>query len=124
MVQFGIHGDPAVSAVWRNARIPPDSVKQGNKRGFVSFAMGGSPDTRTTQVFINFGDNSQLDASGFAAFGQVTSGMDVVDKIYSGYGEGAPRGRGPEQGRIQAEGNAYLNKDFPRMDYVKKATVQ
>jgi peptidyl-prolyl cis-trans isomerase A (cyclophilin A) len=124
MVQFGIHGDPAVSAVWRNARIPPDPVKQGNKRGFVSFAMGGSPDTRTTQVFINFGDNSQLDASGFAAFGQVTSGMDVVDKIYSGYGEGAPRGRGPEQGRIQAEGNAYLSKDFPRMDYVKKATVQ
>lgn len=86
--------------------------------------MGASPDTRTTQVFINFGDNSNLDSMGFAPFGQVTSGMNVVDKIYSGYGEGAPRGNGPEQGRIQMEGNAYLMKSFPKMDYIKTATIE
>ena len=123
MVQFGIHGDPAVSAAWRNARIPPDPVKQSNKRGYITYAMGGSPDTRTTQLFINFGDNARLDASGFAPFGRVVSGMDVVDKIYSAYGEGAPGGAGPEQGRIQAEGNAYLTKDFPKMDYIKTAQI-
>ena len=123
MVQFGIHADPAISTVWRNARLPVDKVVQGNRRGYITYAMGGSPDTRTTQVFINFRDNTNLDAMGFAAFGQVTSGMDVVDKIYTGYGEGAPRGKGPEQGRIQAEGNAYLMKDFPRLDYIKTATI-
>jgi len=127
MVQFGLNGDPAISAVWRDARIPRDPVKEGNKRGNITFAMQGGPngpDTRTTQMFINFGDNSQLDSSGFAAFGKVTKGMDVVDKIYSGYGEGAPSGRGPEQGRVQAEGNAYLTKDFPKMDYIKKTTIE
>ncbi len=124
MVQFGIHGDPAVAAAWRNARIPVDPVKQSNKRGYITYAMGGAPTTRTTQVFINFGDNANLDGQGFAPFGQVTSGMNVVDKIYNGYGEGAPSGRGPEQGRIQAEGNAYLMKSFPKLDYVKKATIE
>ena len=123
MVQFGIHGDPAVSAAWRSARLPVDKVTQSNKRGFITYAMGGSPDTRTTQMFINFGDNTNLDAMGFAPFGQVTKGMDVVDKIYQGYGEGAPRGKGPEQGRVQSEGNAYLNKEFPKMDYIKSATI-
>ena len=126
MVQFGLNGDPAVNAVWREARIPRDPVKEGNKRGNITFAMqGGSngPDTRTTQVFINFRDNSNLDPLGFAAFGRVTKGMDVVDKIYSGYGEGAPSGAGPEQGRVQAEGNAYLTKDFPKLDYIKKASI-
>jgi peptidyl-prolyl cis-trans isomerase A (cyclophilin A) len=123
MVQFGIHGDPAVSAAWRNARLPVDKVVQGNRRGYITYAMGGSPDTRTTQVFINFRDNTNLDAMGFAAFGQVTTGMDVVDKIHTGYGEGAPRGQGPDQGRIQAEGNAYLMKSFPRLDYIKSATI-
>jgi peptidyl-prolyl cis-trans isomerase A (cyclophilin A) len=122
MVQFGIHGDPAVSAPWRMARIPDDSVKQSNKRGYITFATAG-PNTRTTQVFINFGDNAGLDSQGFSAFGRVTSGMDVVDKLYSGYGEGAPRGRGPDQGQIQSQGNAYLTKDFPQMDYVKTATI-
>src|SRR5215475_5596843 len=123
MVQFGINGDPTLNAVWREARIPRDPVKQSNTRGYITFAMQGGPqgpDTRTTQVFINFGDNSQLDGSGFAPFGRVTKGMDIVDKIYSGYGEGAPSGRGPDQGRLQAEGNAYLTKDFPKLDYIKK----
>jgi peptidyl-prolyl cis-trans isomerase A (cyclophilin A) len=128
MVQFGISGDPALNKVWQAARIPRDPVKQSNKRGYITYAMQGGPqgaDTRTTQVFINFGDNAaSLDAQGFAPFGQVTSGMDVVNKIYSGYGEGAPSGNGPEQGRIQAEGNAYLTKDFPKLDYIKKATIE
>jgi peptidyl-prolyl cis-trans isomerase A (cyclophilin A) len=124
MVQFGIHGDPTVSAAWRNARIGVDKVTQSNKKGFITYAMGASPDTRTTQVFINFRDNSNLDGMGFAPFGQVVEGMDVVDKIYTGYGEGAPRGKGPEQGRVQMEGNAYLKKEFPKMDFIKKATIE
>jgi peptidyl-prolyl cis-trans isomerase A (cyclophilin A) len=122
MAQFGIHGNPAVASAWRNANIKDDPVKQSNKRGFVVFATAG-PNTRTTQLFINFGDNAQLDKSGFSPFGEVTKGMDVVDKIYNGYGEGAPRGKGPDQGRVQSEGNAYLAKDFPKLDYVKTATI-
>ena len=122
MVQFGIHGTPAIQAPWRNAPLKDDPVKQSNKRGYVTFATAG-PNTRTTQLFINFGDNAGLDRQGFAPFGEVTKGMDVVDKIYSGYGEGAPRGKGPDQNRIQNEGNAYLTKDFPRLDYVKSATI-
>lgn len=124
MVQFGIHADPAVSAVWRNARIGVDPVKESNKPMYITYAMGGTPDTRTTQVFINFGNNAQLDKMGFAPFGQVIEGQAVVNKIFTGYGEGAPRGKGPEQGRIQAEGNAYLNKEFPKLDYIKKATIE
>jgi peptidyl-prolyl cis-trans isomerase A (cyclophilin A) len=124
MVQFGLSGDPALSAVWRSAQIGVDPVKESNKRGYITYAMGGSPDTRTTQVFINFGDNNRLDQLGFAPFGKIASGMDVVEKIYAEYGEGAPSGRGPGQGRIQMEGNAYLAKDFPKMDYIKKATIE
>jgi len=123
MVQFGLHGDPNVSAQWRQARIRDDQVKQSNTRGMVTFATAG-PNTRTTQVFINFGDNNRLDGMGFAPFGQVVSGMNVVDALYSGYGEGAPGGNGPEQGRIQQEGNAYLTKDFAKLDYIKKATIE
>jgi cyclophilin family peptidyl-prolyl cis-trans isomerase len=122
MAQFGINGDPAIQSVWRGASLKDDPVKQSNKRGFITFATAG-PNTRTTQVFINYKDNSSLDSQGFAAFGQVTSGMDVVDKLYKDYGEGAPRGRGPEQGRLQQEGNAYLTKDFPKLDYIKTATI-
>ena len=124
MVQFGIHADPAVSSAWRNARIGVDPVKESNKPMYITYAMGGTPDTRTTQVFINFGNNAQLDKMGFAPFGQVIEGQDVVNKIFTGYGEGAPRGKGPEQGRIQMEGNAYLNKDFPKLDFIKKATIE
>ncbi|HEY7299411.1 MAG TPA: peptidylprolyl isomerase [Xanthobacteraceae bacterium] len=124
MVQFGINGDPKIAAAWRNAQIKDDPVKQSNKRGFITFATSG-PNSRTTQVFINFADrNAFLDQMGFAPFGQVTSGMDVVDALYSGYGEGAPRGRGPDQGRVQFEGNDYLSKNFPNMDFIKKATVE
>jgi len=122
MAQFGISGDPKVSSIWREARIKDDPVRISNKRTFVTFATAG-PNTRTTQVFISFSDNSNLDAQGFAPFGQVVSGMKVVDSLYNGYGEGAPGGRGPDQGRVQKEGNAYLASAFPNLDYVKKATI-
>ena len=124
MVQFGIHGDPAVSTVWRNARLNDDPQKQSNRPMYITFAHGG-PNTRTTQVFINFNDNSaSLDKLGFPPFGRVVEGEAAVRKIFTGYGEGAPRGKGPEQGRVQMEGNAYLNKEFPKLDYVKKATIE
>jgi peptidyl-prolyl cis-trans isomerase A (cyclophilin A) len=122
MAQFGIHGDPKVSKVWRDANIDDDAVKGSNTRGTITFATAG-PNTRSTQFFINFGNNVNLDRSGFAPFGKVVEGMDVVDKINGEYGEGAPRGGGPEQGRIQTEGNAYLKKDFPNLDYIKSATI-
>ena len=123
MVQFGIHGDPKVSAPWREAQLKDDPVKQSNKRGYITYAMAG-PNTRTSQVFINFGDNAGLDSQGFSPFGRVVTGMEVVDKLNAEYGEGAPRGRGPDQSRMQMEGNAYLTKDFGRLDYVKKATIE
>jgi peptidyl-prolyl cis-trans isomerase A (cyclophilin A) len=122
MGQFGIHGDPAVAAAWRGAKIEDDKVKGSNIRGAITFAMAG-PNTRTTQFFINLANNPNLDGSGFSPFGKVIEGMDVIDKINGEYGEGAPNGRGPEQGRVQAEGNAYLQKDFPRLDYIKSASV-
>ena len=122
MVQFGINADPKISAQWRVARINDDPIKQSNTRGMLTFATAG-PNTRTTQLFINFGNNAMLDHQGFAPFGQVTSGMNVVDALYSGYGEGAPSGAGPEQGRVQSEGNAYLTSSFPKLDYIKSATI-
>jgi len=122
MAQFGIHGDPKVAAQWREKRIQDDPVKQSNTRGMVTYAMAG-PNTRTTQIFINYADNSRLDDMRFAPFGKVIEGMEVVDRLYAEYGEGAPRGAGPDQGRMQAEGNAYLTKDFPNLDWVKTATI-
>jgi len=122
MVQFGIHGDPAVATAWRGARIKDDPVVESNKKGYLSYAMAG-PDTRTTQLFINFGNNARLDDSGFSPFGKVTEGMSVVESIYSGYGEGAPSGAGPDQGRLQMQGNKYLRADFPKMDYIKSAEL-
>ncbi len=123
MVQFGIHGDPKISAPWREAQLKDDPVKQSNKRGYITYAMAG-PNTRTSQVFINFGDNASLDGQGFSPFGRVVTGMEVVDKLNAEYGEGAPRGRGPDQSRMQMEGNTYLTKDFGRLDYVTKATIE
>ncbi len=122
MCQFGINGDPAISAKWRAANIADDPVKGSNARGTITFATAG-PNTRTTQLFINFGNNAMLDQQGFSPFGKVAEGMDVVDKINGEYGEGAPGGMGPNQGRIQMEGNAYLKKDFPNLDYIKSATL-
>ena len=122
MVQFGIHGDPAVHGAWRLAKLDDDPVVESNKRGFVSFAMAG-PNTRTTQVFINFVDNSRLDSMGFAPFGQVIDGMAVVDSLHSGYGEGGPRGRGPNQELMREQGNAYVRANFPDLDWVVTARI-
>jgi len=121
MAQAGIHGDPVVNAEWREKRIPDDPVKASNMRGTVTFATSG-PDSRTTQFFINFGDNSRLDGMGFAPFGKVKD-MAPVDALYDGYGEGAPRGRGPSQGIMQTRGNAYLKESFPKLDYIKSARI-
>jgi peptidyl-prolyl cis-trans isomerase A (cyclophilin A) len=118
VVQFGMHGDPEIGKHWQNASIQDEPVKEGNKRGNIVYAMGG-PNTRTTQIFINLKDNDFLDSRGFPAFGKVVKGMDVVDKLYSGYGEEAGRA----QGEIAAGGNAYLEKTFPKLDAVKKATI-
>ncbi len=118
MVQFGMHGDPAVGAAWMRARITDDPVKESNKRGYITFAMAG-PNTRTTQVFINFNDNSNLDGQGFAPFGKVVQGMSVVDKINAQYGAKP----GDDQGNIAAGGNAYLAKTYPKLDFIKKATI-
>ena len=118
MVQFGINGNPAIQGNWENANIPDEPVKLGNTRGFISFAKSSAPNSRTTQVFINFKDNSFLNRQGFTPLGKVTMGMEVVDKVYSAYGER------PDQGRIQGEGNAYLTKTFPKLDYIKKATIE
>lgn len=123
MVQFGISGYPQVAAKWKTAQITDDPVKEKNTRGRITFATAG-PNTRTTQVFINYVDgNTKLDGMGFAPFGEVISGMDIVDSLYKGYGEGAPRGKGPNQGELQVRGNTYLQEKFPELDYVKKATI-
>jgi peptidyl-prolyl cis-trans isomerase A (cyclophilin A) len=123
MVQFGVHGDPKVSAAWGGARIPDDPVVKSNKRGFVTFAMAG-PGSRTSQIFINYADkNVRLDGMGFAPFGEVIEGMNVVDSLHKGYGETAPRGKGPNPGRLQTEGNGYLDREFPDLDSVKSAKL-
>jgi peptidyl-prolyl cis-trans isomerase A (cyclophilin A) len=121
MAQVGLHGDPGINAEWRAKKIEDDPVKESNTRGMVSFAMAG-PSSRTTQFFINFSDNSQLDGMRFAPFGKVRD-MAPVDALYKGYGEGAPRGQGPNQGRIAREGNTYLKAEFPELDYIKRAVI-
>ena len=122
VVQFGIAGDPAVQAQWRSSVILDDPPKQSNKRGTLTFATSGA-NSRTTQLFVNLGDNARLDSRGFTPLGEVVEGMEVFGRIYFGYGEGAPRGTGPEQGRIEQEGNAYLEREFPRLDFIKTARI-
>jgi peptidyl-prolyl cis-trans isomerase A (cyclophilin A) len=116
IIQFGLTPDPAVNRAWQNASIKDDPVTQSNKPGYLVFATAG-PNTRTTQLFINFGNNTFLDGQGFAPFGQVTDGMDVVKNLYSGYGER------PDQGAITSQGKAYIEKNFPNIDSIKSATV-
>ncbi|HTY61469.1 MAG TPA: peptidylprolyl isomerase [Acidobacteriota bacterium] len=120
MVQFGINGNPKVMAAWRPAQIKDDPPKHSNTRGFITFAMGG-PNTRTTQVFINFGDNSRLDKDGFAPFGKVTKGMNIVESLYNKYG--AKPGEPQSQTQAQMQGNVYLEKEFPNLDFIKTATI-
>ena len=119
VVQFGLTGNPAVNKAWTDATIKDDPVKQSNKPGYITYAKTNDPNTRSTQMFINLGDNSRLDGMGFAPFGQVTSGMDVVKSFYSGYAE-APTNH---QGEITNEGKAYLDKNFPKLDSIKTATI-
>ena len=124
MAQFGIHGDPAVNNVWRDASIPDDPpAGQSNKKYFLTFAKKGIPNSRSVQFFVNFKDNAMLDTMGFTPIGEVTEGKENFDKINTQYGEGAPRGMGPDQMRVQTEGNAYLKKDFPALDYILSAEV-
>ena len=125
MAQFGINGDPTIQRHWRGANISDDSVVESNTRGRVTFAKSGAPNSRSTQLFINFGDNGPLDRDGFSPIGEVVEGMDVVDRLYSGYGEAASSGRGsgPEQNRIQSSGNQYLKADFPNLDYIERAEI-
>jgi cyclophilin family peptidyl-prolyl cis-trans isomerase len=122
VVQFGISPNPRISNAWRNATIQDDPVVASNLRGAVTFATGG-PGTRTTQVFINLADNKGLDSRGFSPFGKVVEGMTVVESLYSGYGEGAPQGNGPDQGLIEKEGGPYLARHFPRLDHIKSAVI-
>lgn len=123
MAQFGMHGDPVIGQKWSAANIQDDPVVKSNQRGYISFAKTNMPHSRSVQFFINYKDNGSLDNIGFSPFGRVIEGMEVVDSVYKGYGEGAPQGRGPSQGRIRAEGNGYLKRDFPKLDYIKKATL-
>ena len=124
IAQFGINGNPAVQAKWRSSNIPDDPVRVSNRRGTVVFATAGK-NTRTSQIFINTRPqgNDFLDKQGFAPIGEVIEGMDIVDQLYSGYGEGAPSGRGPSQQLIQQQGNSYLEKSFPKLSYISKASV-
>ena len=123
MAQFGLNGDPKVTSVWHERSIPDDPVKHSNARGTITFAARGAPNSRTTQLFINYRDNANLDGMGFSPFGVVTEGMAAVDSLYAAYGEGAPDGPGPDQERASAQGNVYLQRDFPKLDYITKATV-
>jgi len=117
MVQFGLSANPAVNKAWENSNFRDDPVKESNKRGYITFAKTSAPNSRSTQVFINFKDNAFLDSQGFAPFGTVIEGMDVVDKINPAYGER------PDQGRITAEGKAYIDKNFPQLDRITAAKV-
>jgi len=123
VAQFGISGDPKISAVWRTSQIPDDPVKTSNTKGTITFATGG-PNTRTTQLFINYGNNSRLDSMGFSPIGKVVEGMDIVENLYGDYGEGYPNGNGPNQSKIQMEGNDYLKMNYPKLDYILSASLE
>jgi peptidyl-prolyl cis-trans isomerase A (cyclophilin A) len=120
VVQWGIHGDPSIATTWLKATIPDDVVKESNKRGFVTYAKSNAPNSRSVQLFINLVDNARLDGMGFAPFGKVAEGMDVVEKLYGGYAEGLTK----LQGRIAEEGNAFLEKNYPELDGIKKASIE
>lgn len=123
VVQWGLSGDPAVTKFWeKNKNLSDDPVVRSNLRGFVTFATGG-PNTRTTQLFVNMADNSRLDSRGFSPFGKIVTGMEIFDRLYANYGEGAPNGPGPDQDKIEDQGETYLARDFPMLDKVIKARM-
>lgn len=121
--QFGIPGNPAIAGIWRSQSFPDDPVRASNTRGTFAYAMMG-PDARTTQIYINTSDQLQQDAQGFAPFGKVIEGMDIVDKLYNGYGETSGSGmRAGKQGKLFEEGNAYLDREFPLLDKLIRARI-
>ena len=123
VAQFGESGDPRIAKIWDVRTIADDPVRQSNTRGIVTFATAG-PNTRTTQLFVNYANNARLDRLGFTPLGRVIDGgMRVIDSLYSGYGEGPPKGKGPDQDKMAAEGNAYLQRDFPKLDWIREAKV-
>ena len=123
IAQFGIPGEPAIAQVWKDRAIADDSVRASNVRGTIAFAMTG-PNTRTTQLFISLADNSRLDAQGFSPLGRVVEGMDVVDRLYGGYGESAGGGmRGGKQARMMSEGNTHLDREYPMLDRLLRAYI-
>ena len=123
IAEFGIHGDPYVNVVWRKELIPEDPILESNSRGRVTFSKSG-PNARTVQVFVSYRDNSTLDEQGFAPFGEVVRGMEIVDALYAEYGDGPPRGAGVYQAMAIARGNAYLDEEFPELDRIIRATIE
>lgn len=124
VAQFGMPADPQVAQAWADRNLQDDPVKQSNRRGTLTYAsMAPTPNTRSTQLFINLADNANLDGMGFAPIGEVVEGMAAIDSLYSAYGEGPPYGPGPDQGRLMAEGNAYLQRQFPNLDYIRSVTI-
>ena len=124
VAQFGLSGDSRVNGAWADATIPDDPAKESNRAGTIAFAKTDVPHSRTTQVFLNLADNARLDPMGFAPFGRVVEGMDVVQKLYDGYGDTAPRGEGPDAQAIASLGDAYLKREFPKLDAIERATVE
>ena len=122
MAQFGMHGNPSVNAAWEKLPIQDDSVRESNRRGYITFANAG-PNTRANQLFINTVNNRPLDEMGFAPFGRVIQGMAVLDSLFADYGDAPPGGVGPDQTRIRAEGNAYLEREFPKLDFIRTARI-
>ena len=122
IAQFGLSGDPQTNSMLSASVVEDDPAKQKNEKGTISFAQSG-PRSRRTQVFVNLKDNSVLDKDGFVPFGKVTQGMDVFEKLYSGYGEWEPPGRGPNAMRILTQGNEYLDTHFPKLDKIIRAKV-
>ena len=123
MAQFGMHGDPKVNAAWEKMPLQDDSVRESNRRGYLTFAMRSDPNTRTNQLFINIVNNRNLDEMGFAPIGRVVEGLAVIDSLYADYGDAYPNGNGPDQTRIRAEGNAYLERDYPKLDFIRTARL-
>lgn len=123
IIQFGVYGDPEINALWSEAVIRDDPSGQPNRRGTIAFAQEG-PNSRTTQLFVNLSDNDELNDTGFVPVGEVIEGMDVVDSLYTGYGELHPKGQGPRPFLLGRLGNTYLKRQFPELDYILNASFE
>ena len=121
--QFGINGDPNINGMWSMSFLPDDPVKQSNVKGTLTYAHLGA-NNRSTQLCFNLRDNKDLDKAGFAPIGKISAGMDVMDRLYSSYGDMPPRGQGPDPSKIEVQGNSYLESRFPRLDFIRRAAIQ